>query len=45
MLLTHPEIQFGRIVFSPFCPRASFHTAWVKGGSGGIAGPRLLFAD
>jgi hypothetical protein len=27
--LMHPEMQFSRIVFSTFCPRASFHTAWV----------------
>jgi hypothetical protein len=27
--LMHPEMQFRRIVFSTFCPRASFHTAWV----------------
>jgi hypothetical protein len=25
--LTHPEMQFGRIVFSTFCPRATFYTA------------------
>jgi hypothetical protein len=25
-----PEMQFGRIVFSTFCPRATFHTAWVS---------------
>jgi hypothetical protein len=27
--LMHPEMQFRRIVFSTFCPRASFHTAWT----------------
>jgi hypothetical protein len=26
-LLRIPEMQFGRIVFSTFCPRATFHTA------------------
>jgi hypothetical protein len=30
--LMHPEMQFRRIVFSTFCPRASFHTAWVTSG-------------
>jgi hypothetical protein len=25
-------MQFRRIVFSTFCPRASFHTAWVTSG-------------
>jgi hypothetical protein len=29
MLLMRPEMQFGRIVFSTFCPRATFRTAWV----------------
>jgi hypothetical protein len=28
--LMHSEMQFRRIVFSTFCPRASFHTAWVN---------------
>jgi hypothetical protein len=29
MLLMHPEMQFRRIMFSTFCARATFHTAWV----------------
>jgi hypothetical protein len=33
MLLMHPEMQFGRMMFSAFCQRATFHTAWVKNGS------------
>jgi hypothetical protein len=28
--LMHPGMQFRRIVFSTFCRRASFHTAWVN---------------
>ena len=27
MLLMHPEMQFGRMMFSAFCQRATFHTA------------------
>src|SRR5258708_2238121 len=30
--LMHPEMQFRRIVFSTFCQRASFHTAWTRSG-------------
>jgi hypothetical protein len=32
MLLMHPEMQFGGIAFSLFCPRATFHTAWTQNG-------------
>src|SRR6202163_4734087 len=30
--LMNPEMQFRRIMFSTFCPRASFHTAWTHNG-------------
>jgi hypothetical protein len=30
LILTYPEMQFGKIVFSEFCSRATFHTAWVE---------------
>jgi hypothetical protein len=32
MLLMNPEMQFGRITFSSFCQRATFHTAWTYTG-------------
>src|SRR5216683_332707 len=37
MLLMHPEMQFEGIVFSAFCARASFHTAWFAGTTGSLA--------
>jgi hypothetical protein len=40
MLLMHPEMQFGRIVFSTFFPRATFHTAWTRNGPR-PAGPKF----
>jgi hypothetical protein len=30
MLLMHPEMQFGRMMFPVFCQRATFHTAWTQ---------------
>ena len=33
MLLMHPEMQFGRMMFSAFCQRTTFHTAWTHSGS------------
>jgi hypothetical protein len=42
MLLMHPEMQFGRIAFSSFCPRATFHTAQVNRDRRKPTAPRAL---
>jgi hypothetical protein len=39
-----PEMQFGRIVFSTFCPRATFHTAWVNRVTLAVGRPLPVYA-